>query len=201
MDCTEILTRQRSYFAENFTKTYLHRLTTLTNLETLLKENEELFLDALLRDLGKSREEAFMMEIGNVYQEISFIKRHLKRWMKDERVKTPLTLIGSKGFIRSEPYGNVLVIAPWNYPFQLALVPLIGAIASGNTVVLKPSELAPHTAQALNQVLSRFREEIIAVVEGDKDATTELLKQKFDYIFFTGSSHVGRIVMELRRSI
>lgn len=196
MEYAEIVRRQKSYFAGNTTKTLEHRLETLRLLEGLLKENEGLFLDALEADLGKSADEAFMTEIGIVYEEIQFMKRHLKQWMKAKKVKTPMTHLGSKGWTILEPYGAVLVIAPWNYPFQLALTPLIGAIASGNTVVLKPSELAPKTADALFQVLSQFREEIMAVVLGDALLTTQLLRQPFDYCFFTGSSRVGKLVMQ-----
>ncbi|WP_088810017.1 MULTISPECIES: aldehyde dehydrogenase [Listeria] len=196
MQISDIMGRQKAYFDEGHTKRFLHRKTTLENLAMLLKENEKLFLEALEKDLGKSNSEAYMTEIGIIYEEISFALKHLKKWMRVEKVKTSLTHVGSKGFIQREPYGTVLVVAPWNYPYQLALAPLIGAIAAGNTVILKPSELAPHTAQVLMHVLSRFREEIIAVVNGGVDVTTELLDQKMDYIFFTGSTHVGKIVMQ-----
>lgn len=196
MQSSEIMNRQKSYFDEGHTKSYLHRKTTLENLKMLLRENENLFLDALQKDLGKSSSEAYMTEIGIIYEEISFALKHLKKWMRAEKVKTSVTHLGSKGFIHKEPYGTVLVIAPWNYPYQLALSPLIGAIAAGNTVILKPSELAPQTALVLEHVLSRFREEIIAVVNGGVETTTELLEQKQDYIFFTGSTHVGKIVMQ-----
>ncbi len=196
MQISEIMKRQNAYFDEGHTKRFLHRKTTLENLAMLLKENEKLFLAALEKDLGKSSSEAYMTEIGMIYEEIAFALKHLKKWMRVEKVKTSLTHIGSKGFIHREPYGTVLVIAPWNYPYQLALAPLIGAIAAGNTVIVKPSELAPHTAQVLTHVLSRFREEIIAVVSGGVAETTELLEQKMDYIFFTGSTRVGKIVMQ-----
>lgn len=195
MEYSEIVRRQKEYFAGNATKTLEHRLETLRLLEGLLKKNEAHFLEALEADLGKSADEAFMTEIGIVYEEIRFMKRHLKKWMKAKSVKTAMTHLASKAWTIHEPYGAVLVISPWNYPYQLALTPLIGAIASGNTVVLKPSELAPKTSDMLFQVLSKFREEIIAVVLGDALQTTKLLQEPFDYCFFTGSSRVGKLIM------
>lgn len=138
-----------------------------------------------------------MTEIGIVYAEISHTCRHLKRWAKPKRAKTAMTHIGSKGTIYREPYGSVLIIAPWNYPFQLVMSPLIGAIAGGNAAVVKPSELSPAVSSVVAAIIGEaFPFELVTVIEGDADVSTELLKQPFDYIFFTGSVHVGKIVME-----
>ncbi|MGE6630443.1 aldehyde dehydrogenase [Bacillus sp. NPDC077027] len=173
------------------------RLLILAKLKSAIKQNEEAILQALQLDLHKSEQEAYTTEIGIVYEEINHTMKHLRKWAKPTRVKTPLTHIGSKSFIIKEPYGSVLVIAPWNYPFQLALSPLVGAISAGNSVTLKPSELTPHVSEIIRVIVeSVFQEEQAAVVEGGVEVSTELLKLPFDYIFFTGSVGVGKIVME-----
>ncbi|RCW73173.1 aldehyde dehydrogenase (NAD+) [Saliterribacillus persicus] len=152
---------------------------------------------ALQKDLNKSAFEAYSTEIGILYEEIAFIRKNLKKWSQPKRVKTPLTHTGSKSYIYAQPYGVALIIAPWNYPVQLALSPLIGAIAAGNCVILKPSEMTPHTANILEKIINAvFDEAYIRVVQGDKDVSQALLDQHFDYIFFTGSVPVGKIIME-----
>ena len=148
-------------------------------------------------DLNKSVHESFTTEIGYVLKEISFQMKHISSWSKPKRVRTALTHFGSKGKVVPEPYGVTLIIAPWNYPFQLAIAPLVGALAAGNTVVLKPSELTPNVSKVLTRMLGElFPEELVSVVEGGAQESTALLKEPFDYIFFTGSVGVGKVVME-----
>lgn len=173
------------------------RIRILKNLKAEIKQHEKDILQALAHDLHKSEQEAYTTEIGIVYEEINHTMKHLHKWAKPVRAKTPLTHIGSKSTIIKEPYGSVLIIAPWNYPFQLALSPLVGAISAGNAVTLKPSELTPQVSQVIRTIVERvFKEDQAAVVEGGVDISTKLLKQPFDYIFFTGSVTVGKIVME-----
>lgn len=173
------------------------RIRLLNDLKAAIKHHEKDILQALAHDLHKSEQEAYTTEIGMVYEEINHTVKHLHKWAKPSRAKTPLTHIGSKSMIIKEPYGSVLIIAPWNYPFQLALSPLVGAISAGNAVTLKPSELTPHVSNVIGTIVeSVFQEDLAAVVEGGVDVSTELLKLPFDYIFFTGSVAVGKVVME-----
>lgn len=173
------------------------RIRILQDLKAAIKQYEKDILQALAHDLHKSEQEAYITEIGMVYEEINHTIKHLHKWAKPTRAKTPLTHIGSKSMIIKEPYGSVLIIAPWNYPFQLALSPLVGAISAGNAVILKPSELTPAVSQVISTIMKRvFQEDHAAVVEGGVDVSTELLKLPFDYIFFTGSVAVGKVVME-----
>ncbi len=138
-----------------------------------------------------------MTEIGIVLEEIRFISRRLKKWAKPKKAKTAVSHIGSKSIVIAEPYGTVLIIAPWNYPFQLAVSPLIGALAAGNTGVIKPSELAPAVSSVISKMIKEiFPPEYVSVIEGGVETNQELLRQKFDYIFFTGSVPVGKVVME-----
>lgn len=154
-------------------------------------------LSALKKDLGKSEVEGYLSEIGFTLSEIDFALKHLKGWMKPRKVPTPAVHHPARSYILPEPYGRVLIIAPWNYPFQLLLSPLIGAVAAGNCVVLKPSEIAPHTAAAVADLIrDRFDDRHIAVVEGGVETVQALLEIPFDHIFFTGSTSVGRIVMK-----
>src|SRR5699024_10666750 len=152
---------------------------------------------ALKNDLNKSEYEAFTTELGFLHTEINFALKHLKDWMQPKKVETPVTHKGSKSFIRKEPYGVTLIIAPWNYPLHLAIAPAIGAIAAGNTVVLKPSEFTQSTSAILaDMIRNTFDESYFTLVEGAKDISQQLLEQRWDYIFFTGSTKVGRIIME-----
>lgn len=154
-------------------------------------------MHALKTDLQKSEFEAYTTEIGFVLEEIRFTLKHLKKWSKPKRVKTPITHFGAKSYVVKEPYGVAFIIAPWNYPFQLAIAPLIGAIAAGNCAVIKPSELTPTTSSLLNELIrSTFPPDYITVIEGDATTSQALLENEFDYIFFTGSVHVGKIIMK-----
>src|SRR5699024_3717670 len=145
----------------------------------------------------KSKQETLTTELGILYTEIDMALKHLKDWMKPEKVPAPLTHKGTKNMIYKEPYGVTLVIAPWNYPLQLALAPVIGALAAGNTVIIKPSEFASSTSGLLQKMItSNFKQEYVAVVEGEKEVSQALLAEPFDYIFFTGSSNIGKEVMK-----
>jgi len=164
----------------------------LTFLRQAIETHEAAIYEALKQDLNKGQHDAFTTEIGFVYGEIQRMERQLRRLARPKRVATPLLHIGSKSEIQYEPYGNVLVIAPWNYPFQLALAPVIGAIAAGNTVVLKPSELTPNVSRVLREVFeTAFHERFGIVIEGDAEVSSALLNERFDYIFFTGSTRTS----------
>ena len=189
----EIIKRQREYFNTNETKKVSFRINSLRKLKQVIKLYEELILDALNKDLGKSRYEAFVTEVGLVYQEINYQIKKLPKWSKVNKVKTPKIFFGSKSFVKREPYGVVLIISPWNYPFQLSFLPLIGALAAGNTIILKPSTQSGNTSKVIVKMIKEyFKPEQIAVVEGDRD----ILDYEYDYIFFTGSVNVGKIIME-----
>jgi aldehyde dehydrogenase (NAD+) len=193
----EQVRKQKRFYKTGATRTLEYRVNILTKLSNLIRANEEKILLALKMDLNKSNQEAYTTEIGILLEEIRHTIKHLEKWMKPEKVKTAKTHIGSKGYKMAEPYGVTLIIAPWNYPFQLALSPLVGAIAAGNTAIIKPSELTPHTSHLLAQMIhDTFDSECLFVMEGGVETTQNLLKQPFDYIFFTGSVPVGRIVME-----
>lgn len=191
------LIKQRQFFAKGMTKDVPYRIEQLHKLKEMIQKYENEVISALQKDLRKSEYESYMTEIGFLIEEINFVLKHMKEWTKPEKVKTPVTHIGSSSYIYSMPYGVSLIIAPWNYPFQLQLAPLVGAIAAGNCAILKPSELTPTVSSVIKKMVSStFDEEYIAVVEGDVEVSTALLQEKFDKIFFTGSVSVGQIVME-----
>ncbi|WP_257131700.1 aldehyde dehydrogenase [Bacillus sp. AFS017336] len=196
-EITQLVNKQKAYFQTGITKTSKYRITQLKKLYKSIVENEEEIKQALKQDLNKSDFEAYMTEIGFTLKEISEAIKKIEKWMKPKKVKTPITHFGTKGYIYREPYGVTLIISPWNYPFQLAMAPLIGAIIGGNTAVIKPSELTPNTSKIIRKIIKElFDEDYIAVVEGGISESTLLLQQKFDLIFFTGSVQVGKIVME-----
>ncbi|MBT2686907.1 aldehyde dehydrogenase [Bacillus sp. ISL-47] len=193
----DLIQKQRNFFSNGRTKEVSFRMEALGRLRMIIKEHEQGLMDTLRADLNKSEFDAYLTEIGIVLEEIRFTMKNLKKWAKPRKVKSTLAQVGSKSYIYPEPYGVALIIAPWNYPFQLAIAPLIGAIAAGNCAILKPSELTPRTSALLSKLISEnFPEEYIAVVEGGVEASTALLNEKVDYIFFTGSVPVGKIIME-----
>ena len=197
MTTEECLAAQRAFFESGATKDYSFRIDALTRLEKAIHQHEDEINQALRADLNKSPFETYMCETGMVLSEISYAKKHLKRWMRKKYVRTPLAQFPSKSFTLSEPYGVVLILAPWNYPLMLALDVLAGAIAAGNCAVISPSEYAPVTAHVMRSILGEiFPENYVAVASGCIESNQELLSQRFDYIFFTGSPHVGRIVMQ-----
>lgn len=192
-----LVTSQREFFRTNQTKNVAFRLNALEKLRSAVKLYEQEFITALKDDLNKSEFEAYSTEIGIILEELRLTINKLRSWAKPVKVKTPITHIGSASYIYSEPYGTALIISPWNYPFQLAAAPLIGAIAAGNCAVIKPSELTPRTSQVFAKMIRElFPEKYITVVEGGVETSQALLQEKFDKIFFTGSVSVGKAVME-----
>jgi len=193
----QLLKVQKQYFDQGHTRDVDKRIAHLKLLKEYIQINEVAILEALELDLGKPHFEGYATEVGYVLDSIGHTIKHLKQWAKDQVVKPPLHQIPSKSFVRYEPYGSVLVIAPFNYPFQLLIEPLIGALAAGNTAVLKPSEYTPETTAVVQMMIKEcFSEEYVALVTGDREVTGELIHASFDYIFFTGSVPVGKIVMK-----
>ncbi len=194
---SKIVTVQRNYFREGTTLPIEFRRDSLKRLLEAVTKNESIILEALKEDLNKHTTEAYISEIAIVKGEIKHTLKNLRRWTKVKRVKTPLIHWPSKSYIYSEPYGVVLIMAPWNYPFQLSLTPLIGAIAAGNCAVVKPSAYAKKTSEVINEIITEaFSNNYITVIEGGREETSGLLKERFDYIFFTGSPNVGRVILE-----
>lgn len=192
----ELLARQRAFFQSGRTLALDFRLAQLAKLYQAVQKYESEINAALLHDLGKSFFEGFMCESGLVLGEISFMRKHLKKFAKPCRVRTPLAQFAAKSFITPEPYGNTLIMSPWNYPILLTLEPLVDAIAAGNTAILKPSAYAPASSEILQKIVSEcFSPEYVAVVTGGRAENSALLGQKFDLIFFTGSQNVGREVL------
>jgi aldehyde dehydrogenase (NAD+) len=197
MEAKLILETQKTYFLTRATRNVKMLKNLLTKLRSEILEKEDVIYDALYKDFKKSKFEAYFSEVGIVISEIDYTLKHIDSWSKPKKTRAALLNFPSKDYIYSEPYGSVLVIAPWNYPFQLAIAPLIAAIAAGNTVVLKPSEHTSHTSQILEDILSAvFIPEHVKVVQGGVPETTLLLKERWDYIFFTGSVAVGKIVAQ-----
>ncbi|WP_411344868.1 aldehyde dehydrogenase [Paenibacillus sp. WLX1005] len=192
----QLVAQQRTFFHTGTTKSTAYRLDALRKLKSGIEQYHQRILDALHADLNKSEAEAYGSEIRIVMGELDFALEHLESWAAPRQVPTSSALPDAVSTIYPEPYGVTLVIAPWNYPFQLAFGPLIGAMAAGNTSILKPSELTPTVSHVIYELLTGlFPAEYIHVVEGEVEASTALLKEKFDYIFFTGSTGVGRVVM------
>lgn len=193
----KILKIQRNYFNEGHTRSFTFRIEQLRKLKQIVKEHEQTIIDALHKDLHKTTFESYITEIGYVLNSISYTIKNLKKWMRQKRVKTPFYLLSTKSYIIHEPKGIVLIIGPYNYPFQLIMEPLIGAIAAGNTAILKPSEYALHTETVIQQLIhDNFSKDYLYVATGDKHVSQQLLDLKFDHIFFTGSTRVGQIVYE-----
>jgi aldehyde dehydrogenase (NAD+) len=189
--------KQKQFYKEGKTKPIDVRKQTLEKLADVIKEQEKEILLALKQDLNKSEMETYTTEIGILLEEIRFTLKHIDEWSAPVKVKTAKTHVGSKAYKVPEPYGAALIIAPWNYPLQLALSPIIGAIAAGNTAIIKPSELTPHTSNLIAGLIdAHFDPEYITVIEGGVETTQLLLEQRFDYFFFTGSVPVGKVIME-----
>lgn len=187
----------RATFESGKTRPYAFRMQQLDALLRMLQVEEPAILEALHKDLGKPRMEGYAAEVSDAAAGIRLAQKQLKSWMKPERVSTNLTAMPGKSRVHREPLGVVLVIAPWNYPFSLCINPLVGALAAGNCAVVKPSEMAPETSALLSQLLPQYVDaSAVRVIEGAIPATTELLAQPFDHIFYTGNGQVGRIVLE-----
>lgn len=173
------------------------RIDILKKLKHVININEDNLIHALKLDLGKSEFESCISEIDFINHEIDYFIKHLKKWMKPQKVRNSLVFYPVKSYIYSEPFGTSLIIAPWNYPFQLLISPAVAAIGAGNTVVLKPSEITPATSKLIASMINdNFDPRLLIAIEGAIPETTELLDQKFDYIFYTGNAMVGRIILE-----
>lgn len=192
----KLLASHKELFRSGKTRPIPFRIEQLNKLkEAVLAYDQEIVI-ALKKDLNKPEFEAYTTEIGYVLQSIDHTVKHLEKWAKDKHVKVPFFVLPSTSSIRYEPYGTVLIIAPFNYPFQLLIEPLIGAIAAGNTAVLKPSEYTKNVEDVISRMINAyFDADYITVVTGGREVTTELIESKFDYIFFTGSQNVGKVVM------
>ena len=191
-----IIEAQRAFFGRGETLELKFRQQALCTLSKALKQWEPRIAEALWKDLHKSYEEAYMTELSIVLGEIDNHLHHLKHWMAPRRVSTPLKMMPSQSKVVAEPLGCTLIMAPWNYPVQLLLNPLVGAISAGCTAVLKPSPYVPHTSKVLEEMIKEtFRSEYIAVVQGNREVNTALLEERYDLIFFTGSPQLGRTVM------
>ena len=192
----ELLNIQREFYRSGKTYSYPFRLAALQRLQNAVRKKEAAILAALKEDLGKGTTESYMTEVGFVLEELSFCIRHLKGWMRPRRVRTPLPLFPGRCRIYPEPLGVALILSPWNYPFQLCMAPLIGAIAAGCCAVVKPSELAPATAAVVKELLDGiFDSRHIRTILGGREETAALWSQPFDLIFFTGGERVGKMVM------
>lgn len=190
------LLSQRKYFLTGVTYPLKNRIRALKDLRASIERHEEEVYAALKADLGKSRDESYMCELGLVYSEISYMLKHVKRFSREDTVWTPLAQFHSRSFTKPVPRGVVLIMSPWNYPLMLALDPLVDAIAAGNCAIVKPSAYAPETSRVLKTIIEdAFPEEYVSVVTGGREENQELLKLPFDYIFFTGSQKVGKVVL------
>lgn len=196
MKVSDILADQRHFFATGKTKDIDFRIEQLKLLKQAIADNEAAIAKALQGDLHKSETESYIGEIGICLEEIKYIIKNIRSWAKPKKVATPITQFLSSARIYYEPLGVVLIIGPWNYPFQLVIAPLVGAIAAGDCAVLKPSEIAPNTSHVLADIISKYFDPgFITVVEGGIETNQQLLQEQFDYIFFTGGGEVGKIVM------
>jgi len=193
----QLVEKQRAFFIANKPFSFAYREQQLLLLKSSIIVHQSALTEALFLDLGKSEYESYLTEIGFVLHELSLTIKQLKKWMKPEKVKTPLLSQPATSCIHSDPLGVCFIVAPFNYPASLCLSPLIAAIAAGNCSVLKTSELTPHVSEVLKQIInSVFAPEYIECINGEVEHSTALLAQKFDHIFFTGSSEVGKIVMQ-----
>ena len=193
----QVLDAQKQLFNDQVTKSYAFRFQQLSKLKEAISKRQNDITQALKKDLGKSSFEAYATEIGYTLKSIQFTQKRLKTWMKTKKVKTPFFQLLTTSYIQPEPKGQVLIIGPFNYPFQLVIEPLIGAIAAGNTVFLKPSEFTPNVSKIIESIIKEtFDSSYIHVVQGGVEVAQALLDLSFDHIFFTGSTKVGQIIYE-----
>lgn len=197
MEYKALIHAQRAFYYSGATRSTAFRIRQLTRLNDWICGHEDEITEALRADLHKSRLESYATEIGIVKEEIRYTIKHLRKWARPKMVPTPLAQFPSKSFRYPEPYGVVLIMSPWNYPFQLTVAPLVGAICAGNCAVVKPSAYSGRTSALLKRMLGElFAEKYVAVIEGGRKENESLLSEKFDYIFFTGSVTVGKLVMQ-----
>ncbi|WP_039856588.1 aldehyde dehydrogenase [Peptoniphilus sp. oral taxon 386] len=195
IELKNIVEKQKKFFNTNTTKPVAYRIEMLQKLKKVIEDHEEVILSSLYEDLSKSKAEAYMTEIAMVYGEIHEALKNVKKWSRPQRVKGTLSTFPARNYIYSEPYGVVLIMSPWNYPFNLAIAPLVAAIVSGNCAVIKCSKESSHTSKVIEKIINEtFEENYIFCVDANIDYD-EVLYQKYDYIFFTGSPRVGKIVM------
>ena len=193
--CIEIIAKQRQFFQTGKTKDLAFRIAQLQILKQLVMENKSAIIQALKSDLHKPEFETYATEIG-VNKEIDYALKHINNWTKPKKAAVPWDLFSYSAKIYPEPLGVILIIGPWNYPFQLIISPLVGAIASGNCTIIKPSEFAPHTSNLISELIHKyFSPEYITVIPGSVETSQQLLAEKFDHIFFTGGTAIGKIVM------
>lgn len=193
----EIVKIQRDFFNKQTTKDIEYRKNALIRLEANIIKYEKEIYNALDKDLKKCEFEAYTTEVGGVLREVRLAIKNIDSWTKPKRISTPIHLMPARSFVVSEPYGVTLIISPFNYPFSLIMKPLIGALAAGNTAILRPSEAALHTADVVEKIISEsFDDEFVIVIRGDSTVTEKLLKERFDCIFFTGGVTVGKIIMK-----
>jgi aldehyde dehydrogenase (NAD+) len=192
----QIIEAQRNLFASGKTFELKYRLEILKKLRALIIQHEQEIAAALWKDFHKPEFEVISSETRFVITELNHIIRRLKSWTKPKRVKTPIVHFLSRSYILSQPYGQVLILSPWNYPFQLAFAPLVGALSAGNCVILKISRQVPETSEIIKRILSYLPKELVAIIDGDHSVSDYLLSQKFDYIFFTGSPGIGKYVAQ-----
>ena len=191
-----IVLKQREFYKQHKTLDINFRINALKTLKKAILAYEDRINEAIKMDVGKSNFETYMCEVGLALSELTYMVKHIRKFAKERNVYTPLSQFLSRSFEKSSPYGVVLIISPWNYPFLLSIDPLIDALAAGNTVVLKPSEFSPYTSQVIKDMIEEyFDPEYVACVLGDSEVSSKLLDSKFDYIFYTGSKRVGKIVM------
>lgn len=192
----DIVARQKTYFASGITLPVEFRIAALRRLQDAIRRQESEIMDALQADLGKSTAESYMCEVGIVLSEISFMLKHVRSYARENRVRTPLAQYVSRSYVKPSPYGVVLIMSPWNYPFMLTLDPLVDALAAGNTAVIKPSAYSPRTSAVLQSLIAEcFEPDYVAVITGGRAENQHLLGESFDYMFFTGSPAVGKEVM------
>lgn len=196
MNVQNIVKNQKKFLEELKRKDIQYRIEKLMALKNVIKENEDEIAKALYKDLNKDKVESYMVEIGMVLSELNYIIKNTKKWAKPKRAATPLSQFLASSFIVPEPYGVVLVMSPWNYPFLLTMQPVIGALAAGNTCIIKPSRFSINTSKIIKKLIEKvYDEKYVSVVWGE-DISEELLKQDVDYICYTGSPRVGKIVMK-----
>lgn len=196
MEINQIVANQKAFFYSHKTQSLAFRKEVLYKLEKSIKQHQQDILDAFKKDFNKCEFDVLSTEVFCVKNEIKYFKRHLGSLMRPKKVGTGFVNFFSRGRIVSNPRGVVLVVSPWNYPLQLTLVPLIGAIAAGNAVVVKPSSYSPNVSHVIKQILSVFDENYVAVIEGGREQNAQLFEQKFDFIFFTGSQNVAKVLMQ-----
>ncbi len=194
---SDIVQKQKKFFNTGKTRDISFRISQLKALQRAIRENEECLLQAINIDLRKPAFEVYGSEIIQVQDEIRYALRHVRKWTQQQRVPTTIINVPGKSYIQPEPYGTVLLFSVWNYPINLTLIPLVSAIAAGNCAIVKPSECSEHTSACIAQMIHKtFVQEYITVIEGGPDICQELLNEKVDYIFFTGSTRIGKTVME-----